>query len=129
MATLKDAYENEPSFMDNQNNSYKLIAKITDFLSVLDIRINQIQNQSPVDTHSSDDSETEESNEKRNKACGYTQVGENESTSDEKSDVTGRSHQHQHDFKLFYECTLILEIERDNFSKLYTLIECEQCVD
>lgn len=129
MAKLKDVYKHEPRFIDNQNNDYKLIAKITDSLVMLEIRIEQIQNQSPVDTHSSDDSETEESSEKRGKACGNKQVGENESSSDEESGFTRKSHRHQHDFKLLYECSLILEIERDNFSMLYTLIEDEQCVN
>ncbi|CAG2188692.1 unnamed protein product [Mytilus edulis] len=124
LAKLEDVRENEPLFVDKHKEYAILIDKIkTDFLTLLDERIKNIENQpscSILNAQRSDDSETDGSSKNMDKdsSKGQEQVRENESNSSEETGDEFRCSERQKiDFKLLYLCTLILEIERTNFSK------------
>ncbi|CAC5406382.1 unnamed protein product [Mytilus coruscus] len=131
LAKLEDVRDHEPCFVNKHHAYVKLIDKIkTDFLTLLNERIKSIKPScSILDAQSSDDSGTDGQSKNRDKYSSkcQEQVNENESNSgvdtDDKSDCNKRQ---KCDFKLLYECTLTLKNERNNFFKIYLLVEERQ---
>ncbi|CAC5368305.1 unnamed protein product [Mytilus coruscus] len=141
LAKLMDVREHEPRFIDEQPNHTNydtLIEKLkTDFMTLLDIRIKQIINPPSCcfPDAQSINSETDETSEKSDTDSGNSleHFSENESNhgveTGDKCDIherqgkPGRHERQMQDFQLLYECTLILNTVRDDYSKLYFLIK------
>ncbi|CAG2229509.1 unnamed protein product [Mytilus edulis] len=136
IAKLKDAREDDPSFIEKQSNYKKLTNKLkTDVMTLIESRIKQIKKQpscADVAAESSDDSETDGPSYHTKSGIDSRHslecVSENESMyGDETVEKSNRYHKQVHAYKLLYECTLILKAARENFSKINSKIEGTMC--
>ncbi|CAG2188691.1 unnamed protein product [Mytilus edulis] len=136
ISRLKEACEDDPSFIEKQSNYKKLTNKLkTDVMTLIESRIKQIKKQpscADVAAESSDDSETDGPSYHAKSGIDSRHslecVSENESMyGDETVEKSNRYHKQVHAYKLLYECTLILKAARDNFSKINSKIEGTMC--
>ncbi|CAG2223903.1 unnamed protein product [Mytilus edulis] len=134
LVKLNKVSTHEHYFINKKHYYDKLINKLkTDCMTLIGIRSKQIHNQVScsafLDAHNSDDSETDEPSEKSSEDCSTNlKISEKElNCGVETDDKSGRHHRQTYDFRLLYECTLILQTAGDNLSKIYSFIERVQC--